>query len=124
MIRLSEAKSRRLSSLIWRERLRRFLPIVLAALTLAGIFTAVLLNQARRADRTVDVKVRNATVVHVKQIVVASRAAILTVHLDGDRDVDAFSTVQPVPPIGAHVEVNEARHASGRLTYDITRLTE
>jgi hypothetical protein len=124
MLRLSDDKARQLSSLVWRERLRRFLPLTLAALLLAGIFTAVLLNQARRADRTVDVKVREATVVHLKQIAVGRGAAILTVHLEADRDVDAFSTVQPVPPVGAHVEVSEARHASGRLTYDITRVRE
>jgi hypothetical protein len=114
MRRLSDDKARQLASLVWRERLRRYLPLTLAALLLAGIFTAVLLNQARRADRTVG----------VKQIAVARGAAILTVHLEADRDVDAFSTVQPVPPVGAHVEVNEARHASGRLTYDIARVRE
>jgi hypothetical protein len=124
MLRLSDDKARQLSSLVWRERLRRFLPLVLAAMLLVGIFTAVLLNQARRSDATVDVKVREATVVHVKQVAVARGAAIITVHLDADRDVDAFSTLQPVPAVGAHVEVNEARHASGRLTYEITRVKE
>jgi hypothetical protein len=124
MIRLSDDKARRLSGLIWRERLRRYLPLALAALVLAGIFTAVFLNQARRADRTVDVTVKEATVVQIKRISVASRAEILTVHLEGGGDVEAFSTVQPVPPIGAHVVVNEARHASGRLTYDVTHVND
>jgi len=124
MIRLSDDKARRLSSLIWRERLRRYLPLVAAAVLLVVVFTAVLLNQARRADRTVDVTLREATVVHIKRIAVATRAAIVIVHLAGGDDVDAFSTVQPVPAIGARVEVSEAHHASGRLTYDITRLRD
>jgi peptidoglycan/LPS O-acetylase OafA/YrhL len=124
MIRLSDDKARRLSGLIWRERLRRLLPLLVTALLLVGAFTAILLNQQRRADRTVDVKVREATVVHIKQIAVARRAAIVTLHLEGGGDVDAFSAVQPVPSIGAHVEVNEARHASGKLTYDVTRIRD
>jgi hypothetical protein len=123
-MRLSDDKARRLSSLIWRERLRRFLPLVGAALLLVAVFTGVLLNQARRADRTLDVTMREATVVSIKRIAVATRAAIVTVHLAGSGDVDAFSSIQPVPAIGARVEVGEARHASGHLTYDITRIRD
>ena len=123
-MRLSDDKARRLSSLIWRERLRRFLPLAVTAVVLLGVSTLIFINQARRADRTVDVKERDATVVHVKQFAVARRAAIITVHLDGDRDVDAFSTLATVPAIGAHVVVSEARHASGRMTYDITHIDE
>jgi hypothetical protein len=123
-MRLSDDKARRLSSLIWRERLRRFLPLAATAVVLLGVSTLIFINQARRADRTVDVKERDATVVHVKQFAVRAGAAIITVHLDGDRNVDAFSTLQDVPAVGAHVVVSEARHASGRLTYDITRINE
>ena len=123
-MRLSDDKARRLSSLIWRERLRRFLPLVATAVVLLGVSTLIFVNQARRADRTVDVKERDATVVHVKQFAVRAGAAIITVHLDGDRNVDAFSTLQVVPAVGTHVVVSEARHASGRLTYDITRINE
>ena len=123
-MRLSDDKARRLSSLIWRERLRRFLPLAATAVVLLAVSTLIFVNQARRADRTVDVKERDATVVHVKQFAVRAGAAIITVHLDGDRNVDAFSTLQDVPAVGAHVVVSEARHASGRLTYDITRINE
>ena len=123
-MRLSDDKARRLSSLIWRERLRRFLPLAATAVVLLGVSTFIFINQTRRADRTVDVKERDATVVHVKQFAVRAGAAIITVHLDGDHNVDAFSTLPNVPAIGAHVVVSEARHASGRLTYDITRINE
>jgi hypothetical protein len=123
-MRLSDDKARRLSSLIWRERLRRLLPVAATALVLLGVSTFLFINQARRADRTVDVKQRNATVVHVKRLAVARGAAIITVHLDGNRDVDAFSTLATVPAVGAHVVVSEARHASNRMTYDITRIDE
>ena len=123
-MRLSDDKARRLSSLIWRERLRRFLPLAVTAVVLLGVSTLIFINQARRADRTVDVKERDATVVHVKQFAVRAGAAIITVHIDGDRNVDAFSALQDVPAVGTHVVVSEARHASGRLTYDITRINE
>ena len=123
-MRLSDDKARRLSSLIWRERLRRFLPLAATAVVLVGVSTLIFINQARRADRTVDVKQRDATVVHVKQFAVRAGAAIITVHLDGDRNVDAFSTLQDVPAVGTHVVVSEARHASGRMTYDITHVDE
>jgi hypothetical protein len=42
--------------------------------------------------------------------------------LDDGRDVDAFSAMRLVPVHGAHVIVNQARHASGRLTFDVTGL--
>ena len=44
------------------------------------------------------------------------------VHLDDGRDVEAFSHFRVAPPNGAHVVVAEARHASGRVTYDVVRL--
>jgi len=121
-MRLSEDKARRLSSLVWRERARRVLPLALAAVVIAVGFTALLLNQMGRADRTLEVKTREGTVVHVKS---AQRgAAIMTVHLDDGQDVDAFSALRIMPPAGTHVLINEARHASGRLTYDIQSVVD
>jgi hypothetical protein len=51
-------------------------------------------------------------------------ASVVHVHLDDGRDVDAFTMFRVVPPTGTHVVVAEARHASGRVTYDIVRLTD
>jgi hypothetical protein len=123
-MRLSDDKARRLSMLVWRERARRWLPIVLVAVVLLGGFTVFLVKQMGRADRTVDVTVHDGTVVDIKKFGAARGAAIIHVRLDDGRDVEAFSAIRVVPPTGAHVVINEARHASGKLTFDITRLAD
>ena len=53
-----------------------------------------------------------------------SGGQIVEVKLDDGRDVDAFSATRVDPAIGTHVIVNEARHESGRMTYDIARVAE
>jgi hypothetical protein len=122
-MRLSDDKARRLTALVWRERARRWLPVLLVALALTGGLTFMLSSQVERADRTVDVHEREGTVLSIKQG--GSRgASIVRVHLADGRDVDAYSTSRVVVPKGAHVIVTEARHASGRLTYDVVRLVD
>ena len=122
-MRLSEEKARRLTALVWRERARRWLLALIVVLAVAGALTYVLSSQVQRADRTVDVRERGGTVVSIKQG--GSRgASIVRVHLDDGRDVDVYSTSRIVVPKGSHVIVTEARHASGRLTYDVVRLVD
>jgi hypothetical protein len=123
-VRLSEENARRLTRLVWRDRLRRILPFVLAILALAGGTTFFFLEQIERADRTVDVTTREGTVTNVKQLGAARGAAVVHVHLDDGRDVDAFSAMRVVPVPGAHVQISEARHASGKLTFDVTGLAD
>ena len=122
-MRLSDDKARRLTALVWRERARRWLPVLLVVLALAGGLTFMLSSQVERADRTVAVHEREGTVLGIKQG--GSRgASIVRVHLEDGRDVDAYSTSRVVLPKGSHVVVAEARHASGRLTYDVVRLVD
>jgi hypothetical protein len=123
-MRLSDEKARQLSRLVWRDRLRRALPIVAAVVVLAVGATYFFLKQIERADRTVDVTMHDGTVVHVKKAGAARGAAIVQVHLDDGRDVDAFSAMRVVPAPGSHVQISEARHASGKLTYDVTGLMD
>ena len=123
-MRLSDEKARALSRLVWRERARRFLPIVLGVLLLMGAATVFLVKQMDRADRTVEVNMHDGTVVNVKKVGPSRGAAVVHVHLDDGRDVDAFSVLRVVPVAGAHVTISEARHASGRMTYDITGLAD
>ncbi len=123
-MRLSQEKARQLSRLVWRERLRRALPIVLAVVLLGVGATYFFLKQIERADRTVDVTMHDGKVIDVKKQGAARGAAIVVVHLDDGRDVDAFSALRVVPIPGAHVTISEARHASGKLTYDIMGLTD
>jgi hypothetical protein len=123
-MRLSQEKARQLSRLVWRDRLLRALPIVAAVLFLAGGATFFFLKQIERADRTVDIKMHDGKVVTIKKMGASRGAAIVHVMLDDGRDVDAFSALRVVPIPGAHVHIAEARHASGKLTYDITGLTD
>ena len=123
-MRLSDDKSRRLTALLWRERARRWLAVVVVVLVMAGGFTFILSSQTKRADRTVDVREHGGTVLSIKQGSNARGAAVVHVHLDDGRDVDAFSAFRVVLPKGAHVVIAEARHASGRLTYDVVRLAD
>jgi hypothetical protein len=121
-VRLSEENARRLTRLVWRDRLLRALPIVVAVAVLAAGFTFLFLERIERADLTVDVTMHDGTVLGVKKLAAARGAAIVHVHLDDGRDVDAFSALRLVPIAGAHVQISEARHASGKLTYDVTGL--
>jgi hypothetical protein len=123
-MRLSDEKARRLNALVWRDRARRFVPLIAVVVFAVAVLTFFLVRQVERADKTLDVKTHGATVVHIKKSGNGRAAAIVEVRLDDGRDVEAFSVLRLDPVMGAHVVVNEARHASGRLTYDIARLAE
>ncbi len=105
---------------MWKDRLRTFLPlIVLAAVGFAAL--TVFFNWQRgKADPTVAYAETHGTVIEVKRQTVRS-AAIVHVKLDDGRDVDAFSGLGTLLPPGNHVDVAASTHASGKLTYDITR---
>ena len=120
-MRLSDDKARRLTRLVWRDRARRALPLVVAAVVLLGAVAYFTELSVDRIDGTVGVQVHSGTVVGVKRGV-AARGMIVVVHLGDGRDVDAFSASRLTPQAGEHVVVNEARHVSGRYTYDIVRL--
>ena len=112
-MRLSDEKARRLSALVWRERARRWLPALIGLLALAGAAIYMLSSQTQRADRTLEVREREGTVVSIKQG--GSRgASILRVHLDDGQEVDAHSASRLVLPLGSHIVIAETRHASGR----------
>jgi hypothetical protein len=121
---LSEDKARRLNALVWRDRARRVAPVIAVAVGAIALLTFFLVRQVEKADSTLDVKTHNAIVVHVKKSGNGRAAAIVEVRLDDGRDVEAFSVLRVDPATGAHVVVNEARHASGRMTYDIARMAE
>jgi len=122
-MKLSQENARRLSALVWRERVRRLLPIALAVLVLTGLLTLFLVRQVERADRTVNIAVHNGKVLAVKQGG-GARAAIVHVHLDDGREVDAFSALRLTPFAGTEVVINEALHASGKHTFDVVRTTQ
>ena len=122
-MKLSQANARRLSALVWRERLRRFVWIAAAAVGLTGLLTVFLVQQMDRADRTVSVAVHQATVLAVRPGV-GAHTGIVHVHLDDGREVDAISGLRLTPFAGTHVVINEALHASGKHSFDLVRLAE
>jgi hypothetical protein len=124
VMRLSDDKARRLTQLVWRERARRWLPLIAAALVLLAVVTYFTELAVDRTDRSVDVQVRTGTVTNVKKASAVRGAAIIQVHLEDGRDIDALSGLRVTPQAGAHVMINEVRHASGRLTYELSRLAE
>ena len=121
-MRLSEDKSRRLTALVWRERAKRCVPVVLVLMLLFAGATYMMSRQLSRADQTLNVVSHAGTVTGITRA--GPRSAIAHVHLDDGRDVDALSQFNVIPPAGTHVTVSESRHASGRLTYDVTRLSD
>ncbi len=122
-MKLSDEKARRLSRLVWRERARRWLPLIAAGVLVLGAYGYFTEVQISRIDRTLEVKVHAATVLDVKRTA-ARGAAVVHVHLDDGRDVDAVSALRVAPAAGAHVVVNEGMHASGRLTFDVVRTSQ
>ena len=121
-MRMSEEKSRRLKAMVWRERARKVIPIVLGLVVLFAGATYMLSSQLTRADRTVEVATHTGTVTGISRS--GPRSSIAHVHLDDGRDVDALSQMSIIPPAGSHVVVSESRHASGRLSYDVKGLSE
>ena len=122
-MKLSDDKARRLTQLVWRDRARRWLPIAAAAGVLLAALAFLTESSIDRSDRTVDVQVHKATVVDIKRTA-ARGAAVVNVLLDDGRTVDAVSLFRVAPSAGAHVIVNEERHASGRLSFDVVRFAE
>src|SRR5262249_34338204 len=120
----SDDKARRLNALVWRDRARRIIPLVAAGVAVTAVLTFFLVRQVERADKTMDVQIRQATVGHVQKSGNGRAAALAGIRLHDGREAQAFSALRLDPQVGTHVVVNEARHASGRLTYDIARVAE
>jgi hypothetical protein len=113
--------TRGLTALIWRERLRKLLPLLGLLVALVGAGFWIIMQRAGRADPTVEVKSHAATVVLMKRP--PSRGiSVVNVKLDDGRDVEAISLLPTALVPGTHVVIAEARHASGRLTYDVSRV--
>ena len=121
-MRLSQDKSRRLTAMVWRQRIKQWVPVALALVLLFAGATYMMSRQLSKADQTLNVVSHSGTVTGITRA--GPRSAIAHVHLDDGRDVDALSQLNVIPPAGTHVTVSESRHASGRLTYDVTRLSD
>jgi len=121
-MRLSKSNAQRLSGLVWRERARKAAIAVAAAVLLMGAVVWFTNYRLARADPTLDVHAVDATVAAKE----GGRLARYVFHakLADGREVDAVAPNGLPPPVGARVVLGEARHKSGRLTYDLIRLAE
>lgn len=122
-MKLSVDRARQLGRFVWRDRLRRFLPIAAAGLAIVGGLAFMLAWRLGHTDRTVAAQAHDATVLSVKTT--TSRGiTIFHVHLDDGRDVDALSRLRQVPAPGTRVVISESHHESGRLTWDVVRVVD
>jgi hypothetical protein len=121
-MRLSDEKARRLTRLMWRDRAKRALPLVLIAILLFAAVAYFTELSIGNIDRTVDVKQHPGTITSIKQT--STRGSVVRVHLGDGRDVEAFSAARVVPHAGERVLINEARHASGNSTFEVAKLVD
>ncbi len=118
-MRLSNEKSRHLKQLIWRERLRKWVPALAVFAALFGLLIYLTNLRQGRADPTVDVRNLSGSVTAVLRP--PSRGmSIVHVRLDDGRETDALSQLPRLLPPGSRVTMTESRHASGKLSYDVT----
>jgi hypothetical protein len=122
-MKLSEDRARQLSRLVWRERLLRWLPLAAVGLAFVGVLAFMFEWRISHADRTVEVRMHDATVLNVRST--ASRGVtIFHVHLDDGRDVDAATFLRLPAVPGTHVVISESRQASGRLSWGVVRMAD
>lgn len=120
-MRFSSDRQKKLTGIIWMERLKKALPVILIALVLGGAAIYVSTERAARQDRTVEVKDHKATIIALKRP--RSRGiAIVTARLDDGRVIDALSQLNNVLVADEAVVIAEGIHASGRHTYDVIRV--
>lgn len=123
-MRLSDEKARRLTLLVWRERLRCSLPVAAGAAALAGVLLAIFVCQLGHVDGTIAVHDLNGTVLALESGGNGRPVSVLRVHLDDGREVDASAAFRILPHNGAQIVVAEAHHASGLLTYRVQRVAD
>lgn len=119
-MKFSSDRQKKLTGLIWMERLKKAAPVVLVALILGGAAIYMASERSARQDRTVEVKDHQASVIAIKRP--RSRGiTIITARLNDGRVVDALSQLNNVLVADENVTIAEAVHASGRHTYDVIR---
>ncbi|MFM1814244.1 MAG: hypothetical protein RLZ98_939 [Pseudomonadota bacterium] len=122
-MKLSKENSRRLTYRVWRERITSWLvPALVMAIVGAG-FVLLQNYYLPKADAVVEARQHAATVIAFEEAL-GRQGSKVRVHLDDGRDVDAYSRLAVFPARGTHLVINELKHASGRLTFDVLRVTE
>lgn len=114
--------ARKITRLVWRQRIVTWGSRTLIAVTLLGAVVAWTWYREGQIDPTLDAHSITATV--TGHGAPGRGAMVIHAHTDDGRDVDAFSMLRVAPPVGTHIILSEARHKSGRHSFDVLRLTE
>lgn len=114
--------ARKLNRMLWRERWRKIGIGAAVAAAIVGAFVVTDRYRTARSDPTLSSQNVHAKVTGFGNGNASRGAYIVHAHLDDGRDVDAFATIKIPPTKGASVVLNEARHQSGRVTYDLVRV--
>ena len=123
-MRLSNANAKKLSGLVWRERLRKVAIVGAVAAALIGLVVWFTNYRLERADPTLAVTPVEATVTKKDTTRVGRSGFVFHAQLGDGREVDAVAPSGFPPAMGVHVVLGEARHKSGRLSYDLIRTVE
>ena len=123
-MKLSRSNSRKLTQVIWLARFRK--TGIVGAIAVALIAGAATFNYYRitRADPTLDVQPVNAIVYGQSVTRAARRGFVFHARLADGREVDAIAPNGFAPPDGTPVILDEAKHQSGRLTYELVKRVE
>jgi hypothetical protein len=116
---MREETRRRLERQLWISRLKQGAMALAGAAVLAGLI--VLAYSKNRDDPLVAEQTVGGTVKFWtftgRQSAQGNTLISLTVHLDSGRDVQAGSSTHASATQGEHIDLNERRYQSGRLTY-------
>lgn len=123
-MKISGANSRKLSQLVWRDRLRRLAPALIGAVALMSGAVAFNSYRAARSDPTLEVHTVAATILGLGKGQPARGGYIIRAQTADGLEVLALATTKVLPATGAHAVLAEARHKSGRLTYELLRTTD
>jgi hypothetical protein len=113
-------RERKLSRLIWQERIKRSVIAVLAAAVIFGAYVLLTYERTTLIDKTAETAVLGGTVVSTAPGLTA-KTTVVHIRLEDGREIDAMSTAKRSPVPGAHAEIRMARHQSGRVIYEIAR---
>ncbi len=105
---------RQLTRMIWRERLRRRVPVVLLGAVLFGIAAYVLIPGEVENERLIEGVVSSWS---RPQTHTGSGNAVITITLDDGSHAVAGSRSRNAPEIGARIKVRARIFSSGRVTY-------
>ena len=123
-MKMSRSNAQKLSGLLWRQRLRKIGIGAGVILGLAGLLITFNNLRVARSDPIVIVTPVTATVSRHDTTRSGRTGFLFHANVADGHEVDAIAPNGFAPPVGTTVVLGEAKHKSGRLSYDFIRLKE